>query len=83
MSECGECVIFLMRRSGLCYSGRVHAKRESGSKLIFYDLRGESVKLQVMANAKYVVCWLVGVWYIAYYSSLGQQKKILRLFTVE
>ncbi|KAL1007241.1 hypothetical protein UPYG_G00083890 [Umbra pygmaea] len=31
-------------------SGRVHAKRESGSKLIFYDLRGEGVKLQVMAT---------------------------------
>uniref|UniRef100_A0A674CVB0 Lysine--tRNA ligase n=1 Tax=Salmo trutta TaxID=8032 RepID=A0A674CVB0_SALTR len=31
-------------------SGRVHAKRESGAKLIFYDLRGEGVKLQVMAT---------------------------------
>jgi OB-fold nucleic acid binding domain len=30
----------------------VHAMRESGAKLIFYDLRGEGVKLQVMANAK-------------------------------
>ena len=35
-------------------TGRVHAKREAGAKLIFYDLRGESKKLQVMANAKYV-----------------------------
>ncbi|KAG1670226.1 Lysine--tRNA ligase [Nymphon striatum] len=34
-------------------SGRVHAKRESGAKLIFYDLRGEGVKLQVMANARF------------------------------
>lgn len=33
-------------------SGRVHAIRESGPKLIFYDLRGEGVKIQVMANAK-------------------------------
>ncbi|GAB0097261.1 Lysine--tRNA ligase [Sergentomyia squamirostris] len=33
-------------------AGRVHAMRESGAKLIFYDLRGEGVKLQVMANAK-------------------------------
>ncbi|CAG5124790.1 unnamed protein product [Candidula unifasciata] len=34
-------------------AGRIHAKRPSGAKLIFYDLRGESVKIQVMANAKY------------------------------
>ena len=34
-----------------CYIlGRVHAIRESGSKLVFYDLRGEGVKVQVMAN---------------------------------
>lgn len=33
-------------------AGRVHAKRESGAKLIFYDLRGEGVKIQVMANAR-------------------------------
>ncbi|KAK4336772.1 hypothetical protein RND71_043859 [Anisodus tanguticus] len=33
-----------------CISGRVHAKRESGSKLIFYDLRAEGTKIQVMAN---------------------------------
>lgn len=31
-------------------AGRMHAKRESSKKLIFYDLRGESVKLQVMAS---------------------------------
>jgi lysyl-tRNA synthetase, class II len=36
----------------LSLAGRVHAMRESGAKLIFYDLRGEGVKLQVMANAK-------------------------------
>ncbi|KAL1123852.1 hypothetical protein AAG570_001623 [Ranatra chinensis] len=33
-------------------AGRVHAIRESGAKLIFYDVRGEGVKVQVMANAK-------------------------------
>ena len=32
--------------------GRIHAKRASGQKLIFYDLRGEGVKLQVMADAR-------------------------------
>jgi len=32
-------------------AGRVHAIRESGAKLIFFDLRGEDVKLQVMATA--------------------------------
>ncbi|GFV96316.1 lysine--tRNA ligase [Trichonephila clavipes] len=35
----------------LSVSGRVHAKRESGNKLIFYDLRGEGVKIQVMAHS--------------------------------
>lgn len=34
-------------------AGRVHAKRLQSSKLIFYDLRGEGVKLQVMSNAKF------------------------------
>lgn len=34
-------------------AGRVHAKRVSGAKLLFYDLRGEDTKIQVMANAKY------------------------------
>jgi lysyl-tRNA synthetase class 2 len=33
-------------------AGRIHAKRLSGAKLVFYDLRGECVKIQVMANAK-------------------------------
>lgn len=36
-------------------AGRIHAKRESSSKLIFYDLRGEGVKLQIMADARLVV----------------------------
>ena len=38
--------------SNLCFVGRIHAKRSSGAKLIFYDLRGEGVKLQVMADAR-------------------------------
>ncbi|XP_061526658.1 lysine--tRNA ligase isoform X1 [Phycodurus eques] len=33
-------------------SGRVHAKRASGAKLLFYDMRGEGTKLQVMANSR-------------------------------
>lgn len=33
-------------------AGRVHAIRESGAKLIFYDVRGEGVKVQVMANVR-------------------------------
>ncbi|XP_005110695.1 lysine--tRNA ligase [Aplysia californica] len=37
----------------LTIAGRIYAKRISGAKLIFYDLRAESVKIQVMANAKY------------------------------
>uniref|UniRef100_A0A9J8BXW9 Lysine--tRNA ligase n=1 Tax=Cyprinus carpio carpio TaxID=630221 RepID=A0A9J8BXW9_CYPCA len=36
----------------LSLSGRIHAKRASGVKLLFYDLRGEGVKLQVMANSR-------------------------------
>lgn len=32
-------------------AGRIHSIRNSGAKLIFYDLRGEGVKIQVMANA--------------------------------
>lgn len=41
-------IVFNVRR----LSGRVHAKRASGAKLLFYDLRGEGVKLQVMANSR-------------------------------
>ena len=32
------------------FSGRVHGIRESGSKLVFYVLQSEGVKLQIMAN---------------------------------
>ncbi|TPX35288.1 lysine---tRNA ligase [Synchytrium microbalum] len=31
-------------------AGRIHNKRTSGAKLVFYDLHGEGVKVQVMAN---------------------------------
>merc|ERR1719318_820790 len=33
-------------------AGRIHAKRLSGPKLIFYDLRGEGVKIQIMAEQR-------------------------------
>lgn len=33
-------------------AGRVHSIRGAGAKLVFYDLRAEGVKVQVMANAK-------------------------------
>jgi lysyl-tRNA synthetase class 2 len=34
-------------------AGRVYSKRAMGQKLRFYDLRGESQKIQVMANANF------------------------------
>ncbi|KAJ1967091.1 lysyl-tRNA synthetase [Dispira parvispora] len=33
-------------------SGRIHNKRASGAKLRFYDLHGESTKIQIMAQAQ-------------------------------
>ena len=33
-------------------AGRLMSKRASGTKLFFYDLRGDGVKIQVMADAK-------------------------------
>ncbi|BES88349.1 lysyl-tRNA synthetase [Nesidiocoris tenuis] len=42
----------VLENTSVSIAGRVHAIRESGAKLIFYDLRGEGVKLQVMANAR-------------------------------
>ncbi|KAG5888458.1 hypothetical protein JTB14_017186 [Gonioctena quinquepunctata] len=36
----------------LSVAGRIHAIRESSSKLVFYDLRGEGTKIQVMATAR-------------------------------
>ncbi|KAF0299924.1 Lysine--tRNA ligase [Amphibalanus amphitrite] len=37
-------------------AGRVHSIRESSAKLRFYDLRGEGVKIQIMANYKLYGC---------------------------
>lgn len=34
--------------------GRVNSKRASGAKLLFYDLRSEGCKLQVMADGRWV-----------------------------
>ena len=31
-------------------TGRIHAKRESSQKLLFYDVRGEGVKIRIMAK---------------------------------
>ncbi|CAI5442465.1 unnamed protein product [Caenorhabditis angaria] len=33
-------------------AGRIFSKRESGSKLVFYDIHGEGTRLQIMANAR-------------------------------
>ena len=40
--------VFLMQ-------GRIMSKRSSSSKLFFYDLHGGSVKVQVMADARYLI----------------------------
>lgn len=45
-------ILLLFIPSNFFDPGRVHAKRLSGAKLIFYDLRGEGVKIQVMADAR-------------------------------
>lgn len=37
----------VLENVSLSVAGRVHSIRESGAKLIFYDLRGEGVKIQV------------------------------------
>ncbi|XP_034950366.1 lysine--tRNA ligase isoform X2 [Chelonus insularis] len=34
-------------------AGRIYAIRKAGAKLVFYDLRGEGLKVQIMANAKH------------------------------
>jgi lysyl-tRNA synthetase class 2 len=34
-------------------AGRVYTKRSAGTKLVFYDIRAEGVKVQVMAQAEY------------------------------
>lgn len=32
--------------------GRIYSKRSSGSKLVFYDLKGDGSKIQIMADAR-------------------------------
>ncbi|CAF4420901.1 unnamed protein product [Rotaria socialis] len=34
-------------------AGRIYSKRSSGTKLYFYDLHSDSVKIQIMANLKF------------------------------
>ena len=36
-------------------AGRVYAKRSASRKLVFYDLRGEGAKVQVLAQFEFVV----------------------------
>lgn len=36
----------------VCIAGRIYTKRASGSKLVFYDIRAEGVKVQVMCQAQ-------------------------------
>ncbi|KAB0793569.1 hypothetical protein PPYR_09098 [Photinus pyralis] len=43
----------IVESDSVSVAGRIHAIRESGAKLIFYDLRGEGTKLQIMATAKH------------------------------
>ncbi|KAG2455091.1 hypothetical protein HYH02_000911 [Chlamydomonas schloesseri] len=33
-------------------AGRIYSKRSSGSKLVFYDLKGDGAKIQIMADAR-------------------------------
>jgi len=35
-------------------AGRVHSIRKSGSSLIFYDLVGDDVKIQILVNRKII-----------------------------
>lgn len=46
------CTLHLGIRLICHFAGRVFSKRESGGKLIFYDLHGEGTRLQVLANAR-------------------------------
>jgi lysyl-tRNA synthetase class 2 len=45
----------MLKDEPLSLAGRIYAIREAGAKLIFYDVHGEGVKIQVMANANYYV----------------------------
>lgn len=39
-------------------AGRIYNKRASGTKLVFYDLQSDGVRIQVMADARYPSCCL-------------------------
>ncbi|KAI5807370.1 lysyl-tRNA synthetase [Peziza echinospora] len=41
-----------LRDVKLCVAGRIHGMRSSSTKLKFYDLRAEGVKIQIMAQAQ-------------------------------
>lgn len=43
----------MLENENVSIAGRVHSIRRASGKLIFYDIRGEGVKVQVMANARY------------------------------
>lgn len=43
----------MLKDQPLSLAGRIYAIREAGAKLIFYDVHGEGVKIQVMANCNY------------------------------
>ncbi len=43
---------FDSQKKNLNNLGRIYSKRSSGTKLYFYDLHSDSVKVQVMANLK-------------------------------
>lgn len=36
-------------------AGRIYNKRTSGTKLVFYDLQSDGVRIQVMADARYIL----------------------------
>ncbi|KAL0585236.1 hypothetical protein ABG067_004940 [Albugo candida] len=39
-----------LESTSVSVAGRLHSKRASGSKLLFYDLRGDGAKIQVMSS---------------------------------
>ena len=59
--------------------GRIMSKRSSSSKLFFYDLHGDGAKVQVMADARYLMIIISSYLHIdipcsfcIYVRSLGQ-----------
>lgn len=47
--QCTENGVFLDQK--IAVAGRVHSIRASGKNLVFYDLKGDGAKIQVMANS--------------------------------